>query len=179
MKNKILIALVAILIIGTTGCTKLYEMNQPEEPEVEYSAIWPLSGEWWVVYRFDDGNGNIDDWYSVGYTPLFTYNTADEDTDKMWISDGGNFWWYTIKSNCNVDGLSFTGTDLVSTYDTGDGIYDIKCNITNGKVIEDGGKSTSGIVTDSIYFEIEFEDDPGTIYQCSGVRRTGFLEDEH
>ena len=32
---------------------------------------------------------------------------------------------------------------------------------------------------DSISFNIEFSDDPGTIYRIEGFRRTGFLEDEH
>lgn len=149
----------------------MYELNQPKEQEVEYSAVWPLAGEWWVNYESGD--------YISGYTPLFTYNTAGEDTDKLWISDNGNWWTYTVKSGCSVDAKTFSGTNLVSTADGGDAVYDIEVQITNGKVIVDGGKSTSGVVCDSIYFEVEFEDDPGTVYQCSGVRRTGFLEDEH
>jgi hypothetical protein len=34
-------------------------------------------------------------------------------------------------------------------------------------------------VTDSIYFEAEFSDDPGTTYQFTGYRRTGWPEDDH
>ena len=174
MKNKIvIISILIILLGGMSGCRKMYEMNQPKEPEVEYSAIKTLSGEWYVVYRFDDGDGNIDDWYGVGYTPLFTYNTAAEDTDKFWISDAGNFWSYTVKSSCNVDAKTFNGADLAST------AYELDVQITNGKIIEDGVSCLSGVKSDSIYFEVEFGDDPGTIYQCSGYRRTGFLEDEH
>ena len=179
MKNKIVIVLVVLIAFGFTGCKKLWDMNQPKEVDTEYSAVWPLAGEWYVQYMFDDGAGNIGDWYGVGYTTLFTYNTANEDKDQFWISDDGNFWVYTIKSPCNVDARSFSGDSLVSTADWDGDLYDIKVNIKNGKVIEDGGFSTSGVVTDSIYFEIEFEDDPGTIYQCAGIRRTGFLEDEH
>ena len=178
MKKAINFSLVIVLLLSISSCSKLYEMNQQDEPEIEYSVVWPMSGEWYVNYRFDDGDGNIGDWYSVGTVPLFTYNTAAEDINKMWISDAGNFWTYTVKTPLNLDAKTFSGTDLVSTADY-DGLYDIKINITNGKVIKDGGISTSGVVTDSIYFEIEYEDDPGTIYQCSGVRRTGFLEDEY
>jgi hypothetical protein len=179
MKNKVIIGLLALLMAGSTSCRKLYEWNQPKDPEIEYSAVWPLSGEWYVTYTFDDGTGNIGDHYGVGYTTLLTYNTANEDKDLFWISDVGNFWIFTIKSPCNVPARTFAGTDLVSTADYSGSLYDIKVQISNGKVIEDGGLSTSGVVCDSIYFEIEFEDDPGTIYYCSGVRRTGFLEDEH
>ncbi len=180
MKNKLIVLSVLIILLGgMTGCRKMYEMNQPKEVETEYSTVWPLAGEWWVTYQFDDGDGNIGDWYGEGYSALFTYNTAAEDTDKLWISDGGNFWTYTVKSDCNVEGKTFTGDSLVNTADDGGSLYKLKVNITNGKVIEDGGKSTSGVICDSIYFEVEFNDDIGTIYQCSGVRRTGFLEDEH
>lgn len=181
MRNKIIIIASLVLFISLTGCTKLYKMNQPEEPEIEYSAVWPMSGEWYVTYKFDDGAGNIDDWYGVGYVPLFTYNTADESKTEFWISgnmDAANFWSYCVKSSLNLETLTFNGSELVSTGDWEGAPYDIKVNITNGKVIEDGGTSKSGVVVDSIYFEIEFEDDPGRIYQCSGHRRTGFLEDE-
>ncbi len=178
MKNKIII-IIAVLAFGFSSCEKLWDMNQPADPEVEYSAVWPLAGEWFVQYKFDDGDGNIGDWYGVGYTTLFTYNTAAEDNDKFWISDDGNFWTYTVKSDCNVDNKSFSGDSLVSTADYNGSLYDVKVNITNGKVIEDGGFSTTGVVTDSIYFEVEFADDLGTIYQCSGIRRTGFIDDEH
>lgn len=173
MKNKIIILIVALIAFGFTGCEKLWDMNQPKETDTEYSAVWPLAGEWWVTYMIDGSD------VGGGYYPLFTYNTAAEDKDKLWISDANSFWAYTIKANCNLDARSFSGDSLVSTADYGAGLYDIKCNITNGKVIEEGGFSTSGVVCDSIYFEIEFEDDLGTIYQCAGVRRTGFLEDEH
>jgi hypothetical protein len=54
--------------------------------------------------------------------------------------------------------------------------------VQQGKVLLKEGRSTSGVVTDSIYFEVSFDDDTpayGTTYIVSGVRRTGFLEDEH
>ncbi len=176
---NITLAITLLVLFAFSSCTKIYEMNQPDEPDIEYSAIWPMSGEWWVTYKFDDGAGNIGDWYGVGYTQLFTYNTANEDKDKMWINDQGNFWTYTIKTPLNLGAMSFSGTDLVSTAFWSGEPYDIKISIQNGQVIPDGGKSTSGVTTDSIYFEIIFEDDPSTTYICSGVRRTGFLEDEH
>ena len=179
MKNKIIIAVLAVLLMGTYSCRKLYQWNQPKDPVVEYSAIWPLAGEWYVLYQFDDGAGNIGDWYGVGYTTLLTYNTSDEAKDKLWISDDGNFWTYTIKADCDLGARTFSGDSLVSTADGGGVPYNIKINVKNGKVIEDGGHSTSGVVSGSIYFEIEYQDDPGTIYYCAGVRRTGFLEDEH
>ncbi len=132
------------------------------DPEYEYSSIWPVSGEWWVTYKFDFGSG-LDDWYGVGYTRLQTFNTSANTADSVWITDDGNFWTYKVKAGLNLTQKSFAvddGTDLM---------YDDGTTITNGQIIEraDG---------DSIYMEIEWESDPGTIYICSGRRVKGFLD---
>jgi hypothetical protein len=170
MMKKTLYFLIFVLALGLTSCEKLHDWNQQDDPAIEYSPVWPLSGEWWVVYRFDDGSGVIDDYTGAGHVPLFTYNTASNSATEFWISDGGNlgsgessFWSYCVKCPCNVDNTS----------------YAIWVNVSNGRVIEDGGVSPSGIVSDSIYLEVEFEDAPGTIFQVSGIRKTGFLEDEY
>jgi hypothetical protein len=46
-------------------------------------------------------------------------------------------------------------------------------------VIKDGGRSKTGVKTDSIYMVVEFSDDLGTDYEISGHMRTGFVEDEY
>jgi hypothetical protein len=51
--------------------------------------------------------------------------------------------------------------------------------INNGKVLKLQGHSTSGVKVDSIYFEVEFDWDPGVTYIIAGHGRTGFEEDEH
>ena len=55
----------------------------------------------------------------------------------------------------------------------------------NGRIFEDAITTAAGVVTDSIYFEIWFEDledatgfTSDTLF-VSGYRRTGFTEDEH
>jgi hypothetical protein len=186
MMKKTLYLLIFVLALGLTSCEKLHDWNQQDDPAIEYSPVWPLSGEWWVVYRFDDGSGVVDDYYGVGHVPLFTSNTASNSATEFWISDGGNlgsgessFWSYCVKCPCNVDNASFSGDSLISTADWEGAPYAIWVNVGNGRVIEDGGVSPSGVVSDSIYFEVEYEDNPGTIFQVSGIRKTGFLEDEY
>ncbi|WP_409187208.1 lipid-binding protein [Antarcticibacterium sp. 1MA-6-2] len=51
--------------------------------------------------------------------------------------------------------------------------------MTNGKVLLDAATTSGGNITDSIHMNVEFSDDPGTVYTLAGYRRTGFLEDEH
>lgn len=178
MKNKFYIIVMLVILFGAYGCEKLYDSNQPKEPKTEYSSVYPLAGEWWVQYYFDNGDGTYEN-SNYGYFPLFTYNTAADDGQEMWISDAGTFWTYTVKCPVNMNNLTFAGDGLTSTADYDGELYDIWLNITEGKVIRDGGLSPSGVVVDSIFLGIEFEDDAGFVYYAAGVRKTGFLEDEH
>ncbi len=133
-----------------------------EDPEVDHSPTWPLNGEWWVTYRVDVG-GELVDIYDWGYTRLLTFNTAATTADSIWITDQGNFWTFQVKAGINLQAKSFSvteGTEIV---------YDDATTIQNGQVVEMAGG-------DSIYMEIEWESDPGTIYVCSGRRVKGFLD---
>ncbi len=52
--------------------------------------------------------------------------------------------------------------------------------VSNGKILENAGRAWgSGTVVDSIYFEAEFDWDPGVIYTFGGHERTGFDEDDN
>ena len=176
LKNILLVAVI-LSALSLSSCSKLFEWNQPKEVEQENSSIYPMGGEWYVTYTFDDGSGVIDDYYGAGTGTLITYNTADESTTEMWMHDD-YFWATTYKVPINLGAQTFSSTDsLESSFDHGS--YDIKVLVSNGKIIEDGGTSPSGVASDSIYFEIQYEDDPGVVYYISGIRRTGVLDDEH
>ena len=153
--KKVNFLFIAALLISLTSCSKMYDMNQPKDPVVEHSVVWPLSGEWYVTYQFEnpDGTSGVGDWDEVGYTTITTYNTSDESSSKFWIADYDNFWNYKVKSDCNVGSKSFSSADSLGNQVT---TNPLKINIKNGKVIEDGGKSPSGVISDSIYFEIEY-----------------------
>jgi len=177
MKNKLFAIVILITLLASYGCEKLHDWNQPKDPDTKYSSTYPLSGEWWVQYYTSDGTSYSE--IGLGYVPLFTTNTAADNGQEMWISDAGSFWTYTVKCPVNMSSLSFAGDSLISTADWDGELYNIWVNVGEGKVIKDGGKSTSGVVVDSIFFKLEFEDDPGSFYYAAGVRKTGFLEDEH
>jgi hypothetical protein len=178
MKNIVFAIVIFIALLGTYGCEKLHDLNQPKDPDTKYSSTYPLSGEWWVQYYTFDGTAYSE--IGLGHVPLFTSNTAADDGKEMWISDDGTFWTYTVKCPVDMSSLTFSGDSLISTADDGDGNpYDIWVNIAEGKVIKNGGKSPSGVVMDSIFFKMEFEDEPGSFYYAAGIRKTGFLEDEY
>lgn len=157
MKNYIISLILVVALF--TSCDK------KEDYEQINSSVMEISGEWWVDYS--DGD------YHSGLTKLIISNTAADNGQEIWISDEDNFWEYKVKCPVNIDQLTFSGTDLENIQ------YDVLIQISGGKMLPLAAQSTSGVVTDSIYFEIEFGDDPGTIYQASGWRKTGFIEDEH
>ena len=111
--------------------------------------------------------------YGIGKWDMYTYNTAADDADQMWLSDGNNFWGYTIKVTVDLNAMTFECKDHVYHSDN-DGTEDQFCTITDGKIIENGGLNVNGKPTDAIEYKIEFSDDPGTIYYVHGVRYAGF-----
>lgn len=157
--KKYLICILVLFGAVISSCDKKAEFEQIN------SQVMEASGEWWI--KFSKAG------YETGYLKVLTFNTASDDGKEIWISDEGN--WKNMKFKCPVDilSLTFAGTNLTNTSSTN------KIIIKNGKIVEDGGLSTSGVVTDSITFEIEFSNEPGVVYKAVGTRKTGFLEDEH
>lgn len=173
MRKVILYFLALFMIFSVFSCT--------EDPEVWDSKVLELSGDWFVRY---DHESYGEDLFGSGFTPLMTFNTAKDDGTEIWITDDGNFWkpGYKVKVSVNVANLTF-GSDqaLVNSVDG----YEIGVKIMNGKIIKNAVTQPSGYVSDSIYFEIWFEDleDATGIANdkllVGGFKRSGFTEDLH
>ena len=143
-----------------------------KEYEVETIPGSNMAEEWYVQGYFGTADpANL----IVPHFKILTSTTAAANGNELWINDRGNFWDFQVKSPANSGSLTFSGDSLVSVVDG----YGIKVNIMNGKVYPNAGRSQTGRVTDSIYFEAQFEDDPGNTYVLAGHVRTGFLEDDY
>lgn len=142
--------------------------DKHEDFEAEVTTLSEASGDWYVRFLVDEV-----DVYGLGYQLITTANSADE--TSLWIDDRTHTWWFKVKCPISVESLKFSGTALESNVED----YEVNVNITNGSIFKGGTTSTGGNVVDSIYFEAEFSDDPGTIYQLTGYKRTGLAEDEH
>jgi hypothetical protein len=167
--KKLQLYLLALLSIAglLSACEK-------DDPEVGYTAIGKATGEWWVTYQVETSPGVFE--VVVGHVPLLSYNTADNAPNQIWL-DEANIWPFKFKSGFDGSTMSFTTTNAASIVKSGGNNFTV--TVTGGKVILGGGLSKTKVPTDSIYFQAEFSDDPGTIYRISGHRRTGFLEDEY
>ena len=170
MKKNIVI--IAALVFILASCAT-------EDIDPGGAANNELSGEWYVHY---DHSVFGADPFGAGYTRLLTSTTADESATDLIIDDELNFWWYRVKAKMDIPSKTFGSSDTLVSYIDG---YDIKVLIRNGKIIEDAVTTAAGVVTDSIYFEVWFEDLEGATgitndnLLVSGYRRTGFTDDEH
>jgi hypothetical protein len=146
-----------------------------EDPNMEYSPVYPLSGEWYVKFELQTATDTFEDVYNLGYVKILTYNTSSNTKDTIWIDDYTNTWNFKIKCPINLKEKTFGMKDSMVNSNPD---YPIKIYIRDGSVQVGKGRSISGVKTDSICFLIGFEDDPGSVYRISGHRRTGFIEDE-
>ena len=133
----------------------------------EYSWAYPIAGDW-KLRAYNDGVEV--DWYD-GPFEIKVYNSS-YGKDSIWIDDygtkvtknsagqvtsgDGHFWTMKFKVAADMATKTFksdSSTNVIPNYGIG-------VKVTNGKVIG----------TDSITMDVEFGDDPGTIYQLSGHR---------
>jgi hypothetical protein len=163
--KSILFIITAALTVGLTSCEN--------DIEPEQTALMEMSNEWWGQIYVPDGSGGLTD-AGYGYQHFLTSNTASETVDSLFIDDFGEFFELKAKVACDLSTLTFTtnGTPVRERYSDGTVI------IESGRIIKNGGKSTTGVVVDSLYFEAEFDWDPGQVYIVAGHGRTGFLEDD-
>ena len=98
--NKLLVILLALVTFSSCETYGDYE--------IEYTAIYPLCGEWVVNVTGEDGGV-----LAEGVT-CNTYNTTDDATDKMWIkmSVATNDWGVRGKIHCDVTSKSFDGDGI-------------------------------------------------------------------
>ncbi len=150
-----------------TGVAVFLASCKKDEP-IGGTATQNLANEWWVQIAID-GTPLVPDFFKIG-----TYNVSDNVTSKLWIDDFGNIWPFKIKVDADSKGQTFSVQNAASEYSN------ITVSVANGKILTNASKGpVSKAVTDSIYFEAVFSDDPGTTYQFTGYARTRFSEDDH
>lgn len=165
MKKLILIIAAAFTCI-LSGCENDIDPGQ--------TNVMKLSNEWFVHLLVEDGNGGYEDIYEVGYFRILTSSTASPTADSIFVDDFGAVAELKAKVACNPKDLTFgnSGTPVLERYTDGE-VF-----INNGKVYEGLGSSITGVTVDSLYFEVQFDWDPGQVYIIAGHGRTGFIEDE-
>lgn len=155
---------ISTLFMSLFLVTSFVACDEGGDPDIGGTATEALSGEW-VVNILRDG-------VDYDHNNIATYNTAANLDTEMWVDDLEHGWGLKAKVNLNSSAATFSGDDLEELY------YGVTVTITNGQIIKNGATAPSGTVVDSIFFNAEFSDIPGEIWEYAGYRRTGFLEDE-
>lgn len=141
------IAIIFGLMVSLSSCQKKIEK--------EYNWAYPVAGDWTL-------HAYIDDEEIYGPFEIKVYNTSFGQ-DSIWIDDyHGNFWDMKFKAKVDMSNNTFETSGSKNAIAG----YGINIKVTDGKVIN----------KDSIYFNMEFQDDPGTIYTLAGHRTTAYDE---
>ena len=114
--KKYLILLLTALSVSFTSCDN--------ETEPGGTAVEKMAGDWWVTATIMQ-NGNEAGDSGAGHFRMYTYNTAANVPNEMWLEDGGNFRNYKVKVNVDYNARTFTTNDFV------EGV-----RITEGKIME-------------------------------------------
>lgn len=162
------ISILSLLFLSFASC----EDNGYGDYSAGATKTEAAHGQWYIIALEPDGETPA---YGGDYEMFYTYSTNEND-ENFWIDDHES--WMEIKTKAkiltNKNGtVTFAGDeDAPELYSDG------TVTVTKGQILKKAAKSFSGAVTDSIYFEAEFDWDPGTVYKFAGHRRTGFVEDD-
>lgn len=155
---------IAIVLFTFISCKKTYDPGATKAVKV--------ANEWWVNLYLDGAP------QYASFGKIETYNVA-ANNDSIWIDDLGNIWDFKCRAKFDATSLSFQTTNAVNEkYKMKDG-SPMTITITDAKIMLNQAKSATGVVTDSIYFKVEFLDDPGTIYEIKGTGRTQWSPDDY
>lgn len=155
------IIFIAIVFFTFISCEKTFDPGATKAVKV--------ANEWWVNLYLDGAP------QYASFRKIATYNVS-ANNDSIFIDDfGGNIWNFKCRAKFDAANYTFQATNAVNEVDK----YPITVTITDAKIMLNKAKSATGVVTDSIYFKIEFLDDPGTIYEIKGTGRTKWAEDDY
>ena len=162
--NKLLVILLALVTFSSCETYGDYE--------IEYTAIYPLCGEWVVNVTGEDGSV-----LAEGVT-CNTYNTTDDAADKMLIKMGiaTNDWVVRGKIHCDVTSKSFDGDGIANLLHADDGINSTVTFNISGKVIVDGYTTQANTKADAIEFTLTQN---GKSMTVKGFRKTGWEGEDY
>jgi len=161
---RIIRIITGLFFIGFVSCKK-------EQPAVEYSPIFPISGEW-HTHVFEEGE-RIE-----GIFALRTYNTADNLSDIAWFRLGAVAQSFGVLAKVKVDVAN--KTIIAGKYQNTLAVPADKTTIEiiEGKILLNASTQPSNVVADSIYVKYKTAVD-GNTYIVKGHRRTAWPQDQY
>ncbi len=183
--KKIIYSILSLAMVALASCSK----DEPGGTNMQ-----EMAGQWYVTMDGVDANGNIimEDPLGNGRFLVLTFNTTNDDSDLMWVSDIENLYWTYYYYDIPSDFQTLVKVDKASmTFGNTDWSDNINYNgeqmlVTNGKIVKNGTTTPSGMPADYIWFEVKYSDQvmmdlmDGEVdhFSFSGYRYTGFVADE-
>jgi len=99
MKRHFII--VVMMLLGLWSC-------ELPDPEVEYTATYAVSGEWWVTYTLDGDD------FAGGHNRLLTYNTSSDTSDSIWVWYKHDSLVFRVKVGADIQTLTFSADGAVN-----------------------------------------------------------------
>lgn len=162
MKNIKYLYLIVLIGFLFTSCQ---EWIDKDEVDIEYSAAWPITGEWYVSEYYDDGAGGLINAY--GPYNLNMYNSSFSE-DSVWVD---NIYDFGIKLKIGKTATTtFSATGVVDVNQSLDdyfGAPGFTYDVLAGQILD-----TDSIVMNIIIYApdgSEFDN-----YYEAGYRKTGF-----
>jgi len=164
--KRILFAILFITLGSLVSCKK-----DSFDPGTTVGKV--VANGWWVNLQLGGSN--------LTSKPTFfsSYNTSANSTDSLWLDDLKNGYGFKCKVAANYSNFTFGTTNSSNEYYDGTPNFPAKVTILNGKILLKAGHSRAGNVTDSIYMQAKFSDDPTETFTILGTARTGFVEDDY
>lgn len=176
-------SIIKSIILFSVFAVSFMSCETYSDPKVDYSPIYPLSGEWRVRIKNFTADTLIN---KSGMYTLGTYNTSDNVSNQMWIRTTSNIPTFSTASvktlkakiSCDVTGLSFSTTAVTQNLNvTTNAVLDTIV-ITEGKITLNSVDMPSNVKSDRISFKMTKTKSPGMTYLVEGYRRTRWAEDE-
>ena len=158
-----ILSIVAVSMFALTSC-------DPEtKEEAGGTAVQAMAGNWAVHVDVIEEGETYEDPYGYGTFNLYTYNTASNASDKLFVFEN-SFWGTKILANCDLNTNKIWAENSLNETD-GEETANIK-----GEIFPNAALSEHNVPIDSICIDIEYDSEPGVIYRYTGKRYTGFAE---
>lgn len=155
-----------------------------EDYDIEYTNIWPMGGQYRIISLTDETGEELKSSISSSNRYVYISNTVLDEADKCWVRIGSystgssNFYGINGKVSCNV-------TNRQNMTFSGSGVENLAGNVASssdtfsveGVVVENGAKTPSTEVTESITMTFTNSKFPGKTYKVTGWKYTGWPED--
>jgi hypothetical protein len=184
MYNKLIAILIIAAAFSLGGCRKL--------PVPGKTATVNMSNGYWVTaYSSVNGLVSVTPANSGMYNHIFinTYNTTDNTTDSIWVDEMGAIgdlnettnptyvmYDFKVTAPANYTAYTFNGGGFLTNWSPNN---TTSAQIVKGEIFPKGGKSPTGIATDSIYVQVVFQNNPSDTLTLLGVAFTGYPGDNY